>query len=247
MTKDAVLAELFVQRYPQKAAAVLTGLPAADAAAALEETPAESAAELTMLMPPATVVACLQALPVDRAAYHLGNLPARTAVALLRQAPKDVQANLVRRLPRATRIQVEIMLQRPSHRVGAWVESRIATVAEDATVEAARRAVATSGVSGGDLYLVDAAQQLKSAVALTDPAWELADVLPVVDQQKKLVGSVRHAVLRRAVAVDLQAATPAENDDYIRLADAVYVGMAEVLATSLLKPRSEPRGDRGAS
>jgi magnesium transporter len=84
--------------------------------------------------------------------------------------------------------------------------------------------------------------------AIEDPAWENVDRLPVVDRDGKLVGSIRHGTLRRAVAARLPAQPEQEVEDYIGLVNAMYVCMADALTTSIAKSASKAprRGAEGA-
>lgn len=164
MAEKDPLIELYVERHPREAAAILNLQGPADVGEVVEALDPDHAAVLLADMTTDAVAACLMSLPADRAASHLGNLPTRTAAAILRQIDDGQRADLLQAMPTATRIQVEMMMRQPSHRIGAWIETRIITIAEGTAADAARRTLAKAAHAEGDIYVVDAAGALAGLV-----------------------------------------------------------------------------------
>lgn len=277
MDEQDPLIELFIERHPRAAAAALGGVSITDAGAFIDAVHPGHATALISNMPIGSAAACLQTLPTDRAAFHLGNLNTRLSAALLRLMEQDKRNEFLAELPAATRIQIELVLRQPTHRVGAWIETRVLTALSGVTVEEFRRSINDSQLTDGDIYLVDEEGRLQGAVpptrllalkpkspvdlaartshsvlranatiesALNDPAWEVMDILPVVDRQGKLVGSIRQTVLRRVMSQEAEMRPTVGSGEYMNLADTVYVGLAEVLATSFSRPRQAEEGPR---
>ena len=69
-------------------------------------------------------------------------------------------------------------------------------------------------------------------------AWRQMDCLPVVDRDGKLVGSIRHVSLRGAILQQRKNERDGRYNDYMSVANNLYVGLAEVLVTSIAKPKS---------
>lgn len=271
------LIDLFIERHPRAAAAALGGVPSTDVGTFIDAVEPGHATALLSNMPIGSAAACLQTLPTDRAAFHLGNLSTRLSAALLKLVEPDLRNELLKNLPAATRIQIELVLRQPIHRLGAWIETQILAVRAGTTVEEFRRSISDGAWTDGDIYLVDEEGRLQGAVpparllalkstlpvdlaarathsslrandtiesALNDPAWDLVDVLPVVDRNGTLLGSIRQTVLRRVMNREMASRQWAEPAEYMHLADTVYIGLAEVLATSISKPRPADAGPR---
>lgn len=269
MAEKDPLIELYIERHPGEAAAILNLQAPVEAGEIVEALDPDPAAVLLAEMATDAVAACLMSLAVDRAAFHLGNLPTRAAAAILRQIADAPRSELLHEMPAATRIQVEMMMRQPSHRVGAWIETRIITLAEASTADAARQTLAKAALAEGDIYVLNAAGGLTGIVtptrliglrgnqpidtaarppravlhasmtieaALAEPAWAIVDALPVIDRTGKLLGSVRQSVLRRALVANVKLGKGHGEAAYMNLADKVYVGLADVLATSMSRP-----------
>jgi Mg/Co/Ni transporter MgtE len=74
------------------------------------------------------------------------------------------------------------------------------------------------------------------AAAIEHPDWRHHDVLPVIDAGQVLVGILRHADLRAALA-NQERGMPAgdESDDFMSFTNAWCVGMSEVIGASLAR------------
>ncbi|MEQ9641539.1 MAG: hypothetical protein RIM84_16060 [Alphaproteobacteria bacterium] len=268
MAEYGELAERYLQRHPREAVAVLETIDPVDTATLLPTIGDDLAADVLTRLSPAVAAACLEALPPAVAARYLGDMPRRAAASLLRQVDAGRRGELLHALKAPTRMQLQVILHQPSHRVGAWIDTNVATIETGTPVSLARQRLTHADVPPGAVYLVDAAQRLLGFVsvrrlltlagtdtvddaampargvlrangstesALDEPAWDEVDSLPVVDHDGKLIGNIRHAALRRAQQQQQAAAAAHESGEYMSLANSVYVGLAEILSTSMAK------------
>lgn len=279
MAEHNPLAEHYVARHPQKAMAVLERFTPADSAAFIDGLADDLAADLLSAMPPDQAAACLSVPPAGRVAMHLGNMPRRAAASILRRFTPERRSAVMAALAMATRMQIDLILHQPGHRIGAWIDARPPIAEAGGTVAAVRQRLGRAEAQGGELFLVDPAQRLQGVVplvrllaaagdtlveslavpalgslranmtietALQDPAWDDRDSLPVLDREGKLIGVVRHAVLRRAAVQERSARSEQPSGEYVSLANSVYVGLAEILATSIGRTDGNgPRPDGG--
>ncbi len=281
MTEQDPLATQYAARHPRKAVAVLARFPPAEAAAFVDGLADDMAADLLMAMPPDQAAACLTIPPPERVAVHLGNMPRRPAAAILRRLPPDRRSAVMAALAIATRMQIDLILHQPGHRIGAWIDAHPPIAEAGATVADVRLRLDRVEGQGGELFLVDGAQRLQGVVplvrllaatgekpvaslagpaegglranmtieaALKDPAWQERDSLPVLDRDGRLIGVLRHAVLRRAAQQERSARSEQPSGEYVSLANTVYVGLAEILATSIGRTdrNGPPQGGGGA-
>lgn len=268
MSDPLVLARLFLARHPREAAAALEELDAGAIVDLAESLSDDRVADLLTMLSPRVSADCLQRLATDRGVSVLGSLPRRDAAALLRRLPRRRREELLQAMPTATRLQLEVSLHQPTHRIGAWMDTDPLTIEAGATVQAARNRVRNRDTRVGDLYLVDGSRRLLGLVALhrllsasardpveavsqpvpgvlraaasleaaaSEPAWQEVDALPVVDRENRLLGSLRHATLRQALAQGRDLKPDAGGENYLNMANNLYVGLAEVFTTSIAK------------
>lgn len=282
MTDIEPLAELFLRRHLRQAVTVLEACEPDDVAALVAELDDDLGVDLLTAMPLPMAATCTTCLSDERAARLLLHMPRRRAAALLRQLPESRRSETLRAMPTATRLQLEMLLLEPSHRVGAWINTQPLVMAEDATIDQARRRLRRGGPPVTEVYVVDAGNGLIGLVpvselfattgsallqsiaiappavlrsgatvesALENPAWGDVDSLPVVNRSGHFVGTVRHAQLRQAILHRSARSVADDGDDYMSLANNVYVGLAEVFAGSISRPTrgapaSQPEGER---
>ncbi|NQV44752.1 MAG: magnesium transporter [Rhodospirillales bacterium] len=82
-------------------------------------------------------------------------------------------------------------------------------------------------------------------IALDDQNWLNNDFLPVVDRHERLIGVLRYAVLRAAVSgPKTRIMEDGVSDTFMDLAEACYLGLADVMKTSLATepPRTGSEG-----
>ena len=208
----------------------------------------------------------------DDAVAVLSAMARRKSASILRLVSHERRSAILQKMSAPTRIQLEVILLQPMHRVGAWMESHPLTLPRESTVESARRRIQRHPSAPGEFYVVDndghligivplsrlfnaadsalietVAQPAKGILrasetvdsALAHTAWHEVDTLPVVDRAEKLVGSIRHAALRMAATQPRDAEAGEDSGDYVLLANNLYVGLAEILATSISKTQDE--------
>ncbi|MFC3230731.1 magnesium transporter MgtE N-terminal domain-containing protein [Marinibaculum pumilum] len=269
------LAEVYAARHPRQAAAVLGRFEPAMAAAFLSAREEGLAGRLLAEMSPDRAAACLTAMTDADAAIRLGAMPRRAAASVLRRLAPSRRGAVQQAMPRATRLQLDLILHQPGHRIGAWIDPQVPAVQSGTTAEDARQAIAALQLPVAEAYLVDSGQRLLGSlslarlaaapaaqpvdglarpvaaslranqsveVALAAPAWDTADCLPVLDGEGRLVGLLRHAALRRAARQDNAARSEVPADEYVSLANTVYVGLAEILATAIGRSDRPVRG-----
>ncbi len=282
MTDLDMLADLFLKRHPEEAAALLENSDPGDVAELISGLPQDRAVGILSVLSSNMAAGCLAKVKDETAADYLGLVARRSAAAILRRMPQERRDALLQLMSRATRLQLEVVLVQPMHRTGAWMDTSPSTAKEGTTVAAARRRLLKQATPGNELYVVDRDQRLSGVVhlhrllaaedvaliesiaepptsmlrvnasvenALKDLKWLEVDTLPVVDREDKLVGSIRHAALRKAASEQRNTTQSRDESDYLLMANNLYVGLAEVLATSIARPKSAlpPRPEGGNS
>ena len=283
MTDPTFLAALYVKRHPREAAEFVDGFQPRDIAELLATLPDDSACDLLTTLVPNKAAKALEELSDEDGAQYLGMMHRREAASILRNLQRDRRERFLQAMSTPTRIQLELILLQPSHRVGAWTESVPFALTRDTTVEAARRRLRSVDVAINEIYIIDDKRHLVGLVplfrlyavagaepvgsisqpllgslransglesALENPAWKKADSLPVLDHEGALVGTLRHATLREAVSQHGVVEMNSRSDDYMGVANNLYVGLAEVLVTSIgriSKPKAPPAVKGGSS
>jgi len=271
MADPTYLAELYLQRHPREAATLLEGLETSDVAELIATLDDDKATDLLLALSPTVAAAALHLMADDHLADYLGGMPRQEAANILRRLPRERRATVLQAMPAAARLQLEVILHQPAHRIGAWMDSHPFTLAPDTTVEAARRRLRGIDDPVSHIFLTDDDQKLLTIVpvsrlfavrgsepismvaeppqgmlrasttienALDNPAWRDVDCLPVVDRDGVLVGSIRHASLREAIAQQRKSETDNRSNDYMSVANNLYVGLAEVLVASIARPKA---------
>ena len=70
-------------------------------------------------------------------------------------------------------------------------------------------------------------------LAIEHESWRAADYVPVVDRQGQLIGILRYADLRSAMTIQVRKTEEDLSGTLMDLAETCYLGLADVLATSL--------------
>jgi Mg/Co/Ni transporter MgtE len=131
---ELALALAFVERHPQRAAALLEPLAPGDVATALGRAePAEAAAVVSHLAPLAAA-ACVAASSPDRATALLEALPVDLSAAILRRAPPMVVDRLLGDLSRARAGAIRRLLAFAEGTAGALADPLAPALAADVTV-----------------------------------------------------------------------------------------------------------------
>ncbi|WP_028466489.1 magnesium transporter MgtE N-terminal domain-containing protein [Nisaea denitrificans] len=270
MTDYQSLAADFLRQHPAEAASILEKSDSEQIAAFAKTLDEDEATRLLMALSSQTAAASLRHFGEKDTIAMLGNMPRREASNILRRTPRKRREAYLASMPAATRLQLEVVLHQPTHRVGAYTDSGLVAVTPNTTVEAIRKRLRSVESPVSVIFLVNDKQQLlgsfpigrlfsvkgsETASSLADttrqslnvrttledglasPDWMNNDVLGVVDREGKLVGSVRYAILRQANEPVAAPEAVEAGSDYMRVADNLYVGLAEVLLTTIPKPK----------
>jgi magnesium transporter len=89
-----------------------------------------------------------------------------------------------------------------------------------------------SAVMQRDVVAIDAFTPL--ATVAVHPAWREFDALPVIDTDRRLIGAIRHRMIRQLA----HEPTHAVMDTIVGLSELYWAGLSSML-TSLVPPRSE--------
>ncbi|WP_193173212.1 magnesium transporter [Nisaea nitritireducens] len=271
MTDFKFLATELLKQHPTEAASILEKHDSEQIATFAKSLGEDEATGLFMALSSQAAAASLRHFSEQDAVAILGNMPRREASDILRRTPRKRRETYLARMPAATRLQLEVVLHQPAHRVGAYTDSDLVTVTPGTTVETTRRRLRSVESPVAIIFLVNDKQQLLGSFpvgrlfsakgseavetladmtrqslgvrttledALESPDWLKTDVLGVVDRQDKLVGSVRYSSLRQASEPVVVQEETETGGDYMRVADNLYVGLAEVLLTTIPKPRA---------
>ncbi|MEF8792378.1 magnesium transporter MgtE N-terminal domain-containing protein [Thiohalorhabdus sp.] len=167
MAEGEGLSRAFAERHPGEAAMLLETLAEDEVAAYLAELPVPVAATVLAAMLPGPAAGVLDRLGPEIGADLLTALgPERAATALRNLVPKRREA-LLGRLRPGRRAAVARLLRYVPDTVGAWIEPRILSLRQDATVAWARRAVAAARAPAEtELYVVDASHRLVGRLPL---------------------------------------------------------------------------------
>lgn len=271
MTDYTFLAADFLRQHPTEAASILEKSDSEQIATFAKTLGEDEATRLFMALSSQTAATALRHFGEKDATAMLGNMPRREASNILRRTPRKRREAYLASMPTATRLQLEVVLHQPTHRVGAYTDSGLVAVTPDTTVEAIRRRLRSVESPVSVIFLVNEKQLLlgsfpagrlfsakgsETASSLADTTrqslnvrttledalasadWMNTDVLGVVDREGKLVGSVRYAILRQANEPVSAPEDVEAGGDYMRVADNLYVGLAQVLLTTIPKPRA---------
>ncbi len=257
-------AGLLIEFSAEENASFLTILDDATAASLLTAMPPALGAECLAVMPPKPAVARLTLMPPRAAATLLRSMSDEARSALLSglSRTRQFQVGLVLRQPSQT---VGAWMDTAVHPVpsDALMSAIRSMLARDTpvpthlfVVDNDRRLIGSLAVSavlaaedeervdeictlGGPSLRANAG--LETAIA--DPGWQDHDELPVVDHADQLVGAVRFAVLRQALAEsrpDERLIAPTRTGSIMDIANLCYIGMARVLDASIARRRFDP-------
>lgn len=133
-----VLRDAFLERHPGDAALVLERMAPSDAAVLLAEAPAASAGSTLSHMSRSVASACLEHTEVARGAAILLTMSHHAAAALCRGVPDAKRRELFAAMPEDTATRLEALLVAGADSVGAFVDPRVLSVPEGASMRQAR-------------------------------------------------------------------------------------------------------------
>jgi magnesium transporter len=169
--RDNTLSLAFMRGHPTQAAQVLESLPAGEAAAVFDHTPARLGATVLAAMLPHRAAGCITALVDARALELLAPMGTQPTVAVLRHLPESRRRLLIAGLPTATALASTLLLGYAEDTLGAWADPDITMLPADTRA-------------------VDALERLKQT-----PAHPLVFV---ADHERRLVGLVGLSALLQA-------------------------------------------------
>jgi magnesium transporter len=178
------LTEDFLQRYPQEAAAALDELPAEQAVALLEEQPAARTVALIRRLRPDTAAEVFAALSTPRLADLLRVLEPARAAAILARLDSETRSRRLSALEPGLAKELTALMTYPPDTAGSLMDPRIITFRPDTPArEALKRLRAARHVRISDVFLVDEDGTLTGAVAVqdlavADPATPLRELTP---------------------------------------------------------------------
>jgi Mg/Co/Ni transporter MgtE len=150
----------FLAAHPPEAASELERLPAPRCAALLAGAPARVVAPVLAAMRRRTAADALMALDSDGAARVLGALWATAAAGILRHVPAARRAPMLDALPSATALTCRGLLRYPDDAVGAFTQTQILILGEQATAAEALDALRAQPDVFDAVFVVTSGQQL---------------------------------------------------------------------------------------
>lgn len=242
-------ARLLDRAEPGDVAQLLAELPPAEAAAVFRELSPAPAAASSIAMPDEILAGIALALPLDRAAAILRRLEPMRCDALLEQFDTDRQIHLRALLaypensagavadPLALALPEDISVreaQRQMRGAERHLFYHVFIIARDRTLRgtlamqelmSARPRQPLAAVMQRDAVAIDAFTPL--ATVIVHPAWREFDALPVVDTDRKLIGAIRHRMIRQMA---LEPAHPFM-DTIVSLSEMYWAGLSGILTS----------------
>jgi len=159
------LVAAYLRLHPESAARLLESMPTDEANAVLNAVDVATAAPVVGHMLPTYAARCFETQsPVD-SALILERLGSQESVAVLRHLRTEHREAVLSSLGPQWLMAFKLLLSYPTNTVGAWVEPRVLTLADDCTVGEARDRIARSEhVTQARIYVLDRARRLRGAV-----------------------------------------------------------------------------------
>jgi magnesium transporter len=159
------LVAAYLRLHPESAARLLESMPVAEANAVLNAVDVATAAPVVGQMLPTCAAQCIEGQPTADSALLLERLGSQESVAVLRHLPPEHREAVLSSLGPQWLMAFKLLLSYPTNTVGAWVEPRVLTLADDCTVGEARDRIARSEqVTQARIYVLDRARRLRGAV-----------------------------------------------------------------------------------
>ena len=270
----AQLALGFLDAHPSEAARALEELGPAEAAGILSSVEPQTAARVLGVMVSPEIRRCLERMDTEVSSAILAALPAGTAVSVLATLDPEARAPLIDGLPARVRHGIR-RLEFSADTVGRLMESAANVIGEDFSRDSARDSFRTTdgpylyvvdsqqrfaGVLSrrdlrdprerplGEIVVrnpVSLLATLEWETAREHVAWQEFDVLPVVDREGCLIGTLRHKQVRRTEGATWRdALVPSSGlDTLFSLEEAYCAGLWEVIG-SMTEASELPRTAR---
>lgn len=164
--RDHRLSLAFMRGHPGQAARVLETLPADEAAALFERTPARLGAAVLAAMLPQRAARCVAAIDDARALELLAPMGTQPTVAVMRHLPEPRRKLLIAGLPTAAALASTLLLGYTEDTLGAWADPDVVALPADTRIVDAldrmRQAVSVHPL----LFVADTERRLAGVVAL---------------------------------------------------------------------------------
>jgi magnesium transporter len=159
------LVAAYLRLHPESAARLLEAMPADEANCVLNAVDVATAAPVVGHMLPTCAAHCFETQPPTDTALLLERLGSQESVAVLRHLSGDHREAVLNALGPQWLMAFKLLLSYPTNTVGAWVEPRVLTLADDCTVGEARDRIARSAqVTQARIYVLDRSRRLRGAV-----------------------------------------------------------------------------------
>jgi Mg/Co/Ni transporter MgtE len=159
------LVAAYLRLHPENAARLLESMPADEANCVLNAVDVATAAPVVGHMLPTYAARCIESQPPADSALLFERLGSQESVAVLRHLPGDHREAVMNALGPQWVMAFKLLLAYPTNTVGAWVEPRVLTLADDCTVGEARDRIARGEqVAQARIYVLDRARRLRGAV-----------------------------------------------------------------------------------
>jgi magnesium transporter len=255
-------ARLLDRAEPADVAALLAELPAAEAAAVYRELSPAPAAASASVLPDDVLARVALELPLDRAAAILRRLPSERRAELLSRFDRDRGQHLEGLLaypentagaladPLALALPDDITVreaQRQMRGSERHLFYHVFIIGRDRSLRGtlamqelmgARPRQPLSAVMQRDVVALDALTPL--ATVAVHPAWREFDALPVIDAERKLIGAIRHRMIRQMA----QEQTRPFMETIVGLSELYWAGLSGMLTSLAPTPgNSAETGD----
>lgn len=159
------LVAAYLRLHPESAARLLESMPTDEANAVLNAVDIATAAPVVGHMLPTYAARCFETQAPADSALVLERLGSQESVAVLRHLRTEHRDAVLNALGPQWLMAFKLLLSYPTNTVGAWVEPRVLTLADDCTVGEARDRIARSEhVTQARIYVLDRARRLRGAV-----------------------------------------------------------------------------------
>ena len=163
------LADHYLAAHPDRAAAALELLTAAEIAEALSRGSATHAASLLRRLSPHIAAEGLRALAPERGAELLAALEASAGARLLRRIGEPLRSAILGALEARRARTLRTLLDFPEDSAGAWMDPEVLAVPQDLTArEALARVRDAASFARYNLYVVDREQRLVGVLNLRE-------------------------------------------------------------------------------
>jgi magnesium transporter len=159
------LVAAYLRLHPESAARLLEAMPAEEANCVLNAVDVATAAPVVGYMLPTCAARCFETQSPADSALVLERLGSQESVAVLRHLRTELRDAVLSSLGPQWVVAFKLLLSYPTNTVGAWVEPRVLTLADDCTVGEARDRIARGEhIAQARIYVLDRARRLRGAV-----------------------------------------------------------------------------------